>query len=131
MNIHRIEEVNIAEKKVLVRADLDVSKKDEDVFRLKALIPTWEYLRDNNCEIVLIGHKGRPLGKEIKEYSLLPVSKRLEELLLQEWGEGKMMGEGAKKRGHVRITAPYHFISKVDSLRVPGFLRGQVKCLKQ
>jgi phosphoglycerate kinase len=90
MKIPRIEDVDIAGKKVLLRADLDVGKKDGDTFRLKALIPTLKFLKDNDCDVVLIGHKGRPVGKEVKKYSLEPVSKRLEEILLQEWGEDEM-----------------------------------------
>ena len=84
MKIPRIEDANIAGKKVLLRADLDVGEKDEDLFRLKALIPTLKFLKEKDCEIILIGHKGRPGGKEVKKYSLELVSKKLEELLNQD-----------------------------------------------
>lgn len=87
MKIPRIEDADIAGRKVLLRADLDVGEKDKDLFRLKALIPTLKFLKEKDCEIILIGHKGRSGGKEVKKYSLEPVSKKLEELLRQEWGE--------------------------------------------
>jgi phosphoglycerate kinase len=90
MKIPRIEDADIAGKKVLLRADLDVGENDEGLFRLKALIPTLKFLKDKDCDVILIGHKGRPGGKEVEKYSLEPVSKRLEDLLGKEWGEEEM-----------------------------------------
>src|SRR3990167_9852578 len=55
-----MDKANIDGKKVLVRGDIDVP--DGDFFRLEAIKPTIDYLLENNCEVVLCGHRGRPKG---------------------------------------------------------------------
>ncbi len=78
---------DVQNKRVLVRADLDVPLKDgevEDSARLEAVIPTLEFLFKNNAKVVLIGHLGRPdpqLSKENEKFSLEPVVKWFEKKL--------------------------------------------------
>jgi len=81
MNLPKLQNLSVGGKKVILRADLDVEigREDED-YRLKALIPTLKYLSDNKARTVIIGHKGRPEGKVTKELSLEPVAQRLGEL---------------------------------------------------
>jgi len=98
MKLPRIDELNLTSKKVLVRADLDISEVESENFRLESLIPTLDYLYEQNCSIILIGHRGRPSeipeGKTKEQVqqdlSLQPVSKALEELLKVRWGEEKV-----------------------------------------
>lgn len=69
---------DIAAKRVLLRADLDV---DEDESRLKILLPTLEFLLKGRAKLVIIGHKGRPQGTPSANLSLAPISEKLGDLL--------------------------------------------------
>jgi len=88
MDLPKLQNLDVKQKKVLVRMDLDISP--EEVFRLEKALPTLEYLRDQASKIIIIGHKGRPDGKKVSELSLEPVSKALEELLTEKWGNKAM-----------------------------------------
>ncbi|MDO8735407.1 MAG: phosphoglycerate kinase, partial [Elusimicrobiota bacterium] len=83
-----IRDVDLNEKKVLVRVDynvpLDKYQNITDDTRIKESIPTIKYLLEKNCKIILCSHLGRPKGKVAPEFSLKPVAKRLSELLKQE-----------------------------------------------
>ena len=89
MKLPTANDLSLDGKTVLVRADLDVNLKGDD-YRLEVLIPTLEYLRDRKCKTILIGHKGRPDGKKNDELSLSPVSKHLERILINLWGEDRV-----------------------------------------
>ena len=60
-------------KKALVRTDLDVPLDEKgniiETFRLDALVPTLEYLAENNIKPVIAGHIGRPEGQESRVLS--------------------------------------------------------------
>ncbi len=79
-----ISEINIKNKKVIVRVDFNVPLDDDlnitDDTRIKLSLPTIQYLRNNNAKIILISHLGRPKGKPEDRFRLDPVVKRLEEL---------------------------------------------------
>ena len=80
----RIFSVELPNKRVLLRADCNVPIKNGEVaddFRLRAIIPTINYLREADARIILICHLGRPEGKPHDKYSLRPVASRLEKLL--------------------------------------------------
>jgi len=62
MNLPEIESFDLSQKKVLVRADLDVDMGEN--YRLKAIVPTLNYLIEKESKIILLGHKGRPQGKD-------------------------------------------------------------------
>jgi len=74
-----IKEANLENKTILVRADLDVAEGED--FRLKVLIPTIDYLLENQCKIIIIGHRGRPNGILDSRLSLLPVFENLKKVL--------------------------------------------------
>ena len=88
-----LKDIELEGKKVLVRADFNVPIKNgmvEDDTRLKATIPTINFLLEKNCKIILMSHLGRPQkllkkGKsfeEIKEeLTLKPVAEDLSEIL--------------------------------------------------
>jgi phosphoglycerate kinase len=75
-----LRDVDVRNKRVLVRVDFNVPMDEfgniEDDTRIKASLPTIEYLLDANAKIILMSHLGRPEGKDSK-YSLAPVAKRL------------------------------------------------------
>lgn len=79
-----INDVPIDSKTVLVRADYNVplNKKGEisDDFRIRASLPTLEYLIRHHCKVIIMSHLGRPEGREASQ-SLAPIAVRLSELL--------------------------------------------------
>ena len=87
-----IRDFNVNEKKVLVRCDFNVPMSSGallDDFRIKAVIPTIEYLSRQKAKIILLSHLGRPKvansepRAENSGFSLKPVAVRLEKLLKQ------------------------------------------------
>ncbi len=79
-----IKDVPVDRKTVLVRADYNVplNKKGEisDDLRIRASLPTLEYLLKRGCKVVIMSHLGRPEGRD-KSQSLQPIAERLSELL--------------------------------------------------
>lgn len=82
-----IKDVPIDRKTVLVRADYNVplNKKGEisDDLRIRASLPTLEYLLKAQCKVVIMSHLGRPEGRDAS-LSLEPIAKRISELLGRE-----------------------------------------------
>jgi len=80
----KLTEINVENKRVLLRADLNVPLKNGEITddnRIKMSVPTIKYLLEKNCSIVICSHLGRPAGKVDTKYSLEPVRKRLSEIL--------------------------------------------------
>ena len=76
--------LDVAGKRVFLRADLNVPLKDgliKDDGRIKASLATIQLLLDKGASIVIAAHLGRPKGIAVPELSLAPVAKRLGELL--------------------------------------------------
>jgi len=82
-----LRDVNVRGKKVLVRVDYNVPIDEQgnivDDTRIKASLPTVEYLLDANAKVILMSHLGRPKGRNPK-YSLAPVAKRLSRYINKE-----------------------------------------------
>lgn len=84
MNKQTIADVEIAGKRVLIRADLNVpleKGKVSDDTRIVAALPTIRYVLANNATPIICSHLGRPKGKPDPKYSLKPVAERLAQLL--------------------------------------------------
>ncbi|MDU5460395.1 MULTISPECIES: phosphoglycerate kinase [Anaerococcus] len=84
MNKKTVKDLNVEGKKVLVRVDFNVPlSKDgnhtiSDDTRIKAALPTIDYLLENNAKVILMSHLGRPKGEANPEFSLKPVAEWLE-----------------------------------------------------
>ena len=85
MKLRTIDDLDVAGKRVLVRADFNVPLDGgtiADDFRIRAALPTINELRERGAaQLVLCSHLGRPKGEPDPKYSLKPVAKRLGELL--------------------------------------------------
>jgi phosphoglycerate kinase len=72
-------------KRALVRADFNVPLDENceitDDTRIRAALPTLNYLIGRGARPVVLSHLGRPKGKQTLKYSLQPVAKRLAELI--------------------------------------------------
>ena len=82
-SIKKIQDMDLKDKKVLVRVDYNVPLKDGKVDNNKRIVATEKtikHLLENNCRIVLIAHLGRPKGKVCPEFSLAPVAAEVEKL---------------------------------------------------
>ena len=80
------EELNLNNKKILLRLDLNVpllGDKITDTTRIDKILPTLNFLISQNAKIIIISHVGRPKGKVVNELSLKPICKNLEIKLSQ------------------------------------------------
>lgn len=80
-----IKDINIDNKKVIIRCDFNVPIKDGTIIddsRIEMSIPTIKYCLEHNCKIILLSHLGRIKEEsDLSKNTLKPVAKRLEELL--------------------------------------------------
>ena len=81
-----VRHMDVSGKRVLLRADLNVTfvpgtTQIADDGRIKATLPTIDYLKEQGAGIILCSHLGRPKGQVVEEMRLAPVADRLMELL--------------------------------------------------
>lgn len=85
MNKQTVRDVEWDGKRALVRVDfnvpLDKQQHVTDDTRIRAALPTIQYLLDHGASVVLMSHLGRPKKKVVEELRLRPVAARLQELL--------------------------------------------------
>ncbi len=85
MNKKTIRDVDWSGKRALVRVDFNVplneAREVTDDTRIRAALPTIQYLLDQGASVVLMSHLGRPKKKVVEEFRLKPAADRLQQLL--------------------------------------------------
>ena len=79
-----VRDVEVCGKRVLTRCDFNVPMENGEITndtRIRAALPTIQYLIENGAKVILMSHLGRPKGEADPKYSLAPVARRLAELL--------------------------------------------------
>ncbi len=82
MNKASIKDLNLAGKRTLVRVDFNVPLDDKsgqimDDSRIRAALPTIQYLIEKKARVILASHLGRPDGKVVESMRMTPVARRL------------------------------------------------------
>jgi len=88
MKLKTLQSVNLKNKTILYRAPYDIDVEEVkgvweliDDMRIRATLPTLEYLLKQNCKIVILTYVGRPDGKVVPKLCTTPHAKKLAELL--------------------------------------------------
>ena len=81
-----VEDIELAGKTILVRVDYNVpfhpgTTDISDDSRIRASLPTLNYLRERDCRIALCSHMGRPRGQVVEDMRMAPASARLSQIL--------------------------------------------------
>ena len=84
MNKKTVRDIDVQGKRALVRVDFNVPQDETgaitDDTRIKAALPTIQYLIEHGAKLILVSHLGRPKGVDEK-FRMNPVAKRLSQLL--------------------------------------------------
>ncbi len=102
MNLQTVKDLDLTEKRVLIRVDFNVPLKDgvvTDDTRIQKALDTITYiLAQKGTSLVVMSHFGRPKGKKSSEFSMAPIAKKFSELLGREVKlASDVIGEGVKK----------------------------------
>jgi len=103
MNKLTIKDVDPKGKRVLVRVDFNVPVNEAgeitDDRRIKAALPTINYLAERGAKVILVSHFGRPKGKPNPKFKMDVLARRLQELAGKEVTKvDECIGEGVKQK---------------------------------
>jgi phosphoglycerate kinase len=126
MQLLNIKDLNLNRKKVFIRCDFNVPMDEygniTDDRRIRSAVSTINYCLDQDCAVILASHMGRPKGEVDKQYSLVPVQLRLQQLLKRHVTLAKdVVGEDATKKAK---ELPAHEVLLLENLR---FEKGETK----
>ncbi len=79
-----VRDIDVKGKRVFCRVDFNVPMQNgvvTDDTRIRAALPTIQYLMEQGAKVILASHLGRPKGKVVEEMRLTAVAERLSELL--------------------------------------------------
>ena len=131
MNKITVKDIEIKGKRVLVRVDFNVplDEKTGDIAddnRIRAVLPTIEYLKDRGAKVILMSHLGRPRGKVVESLRLNTVAERLSQILGQPVamapdciGAGVESMAAAMKAGDVLMLENLRFHKEEEAGDVP------------
>ena len=120
-NKKTVNDADVSGKKVLLRCDFNVPQNKEtgeitSDKRIRAAIPTIQYLLSNGAAVIACSHLGKPKGEWKKSLTLAPVAARLSELLGQEVifasdiiGEDAQAKAAALKPGQIMLLENLRF----------------------
>jgi len=86
MNKMTLKDIEVAERRVLVRVDFNVPRDEKtggitDDNRIRAALPTIQYLIGQGAKVILMSHLGRPKGNVVEDMRLGVTARRLSQLL--------------------------------------------------
>ncbi len=85
LGLKTLKDVDLSGKRVLIRVDfnvpIDENQNIVDDTKIKAAIPTINFVLEKGALLILMSHLGRPKGEKVAKYSLKPVGKHLASLL--------------------------------------------------
>lgn len=103
-----VQDIDVKGKKVLCRVDLNIPMQDGEISddtRIKAVLPTIQYLTNEGAKVILITHFGRPKGQVVEELRVDPIAKHL----------GKLLNKTVHKTNEVYGNEVDEAISKMES----------------
>ncbi len=124
-----LQDLNVRNKRVLVRVDFNVPINDKgevvDDTRIIEALPTIRHLASHQAKVILMAHFGRPKGKVNAKYSLAPVAAHLKKLLAKEQIEVSFSSEctgpvaeqtiAAMKNGEVLLLENVRFHAEEEA----------------
>ncbi len=84
MNLKTLRDLDLHGRRVLLRVDFNVPMEEgviADDTRIRAALPTIQFLLDHETSIVICSHLGRPKGRVVEKLSLQPIAAHLERLV--------------------------------------------------
>ncbi|MEG6509225.1 phosphoglycerate kinase [Methyloligella sp. 2.7D] len=82
--IRSVEDADVKDKRVLLRADLNVPMREGvvgDTTRIERILPTVRLLREKGAKVIVLSHWGRPKGTASQETSLRPIAEAMAKLV--------------------------------------------------
>jgi len=119
LELLNIKKLDLANKKVFIRCDFNVPMDEfgniSDDRRIRSALTTINYCLDQDCAVILASHLGRPKGEMVEKYSLVPVARRLQQLLKRHVElAGDVVGDDAMQKAK---DLPRHEVLLLENLR--------------
>jgi len=127
-----IRDLDLANKRVLIRVDFNVPLKDgvlTDDTRIRETLPTLEYALRHKAKVILCSHLGRPKGKPVESMSLRPVATRLRQLLDKLFNESENVAFSPDCVGEIAKEMARELESGQTIRPSPGSWRSCAMCM--